>query len=816
MYSFGVRQLTLLKVLLFTTVLWGASSSTQLAWSQIQLPKTPKPDDVNHFIHVEPKALGEWVQQEFEDLGHILNSTYKDEPSDDEFAYFYDWIDPNSHQADADYQPIDLIFEECRTETDRLAWACEIARLQITIDNYVSCNSSSIFSEAAPTPLGFRIYEDRPWCVIEFATLLRAEGPLMLSENIEWMIEVSHRAKNPTQPEPTLILKGYQNPANWKVTEHRWAQLNQFSTLHLDNIPQISELVTFDRANEKFSLAVDSFAHYRLDPMTLRYDDYYWSEVVFNDTWFTIGVFDCEVPACKQVQLYYWTGTTYDAKLDKPDGPLIAYYPDLEGVALNFMTPERGVSPAFLKALMTRFTNIIRPLSNDTSENDRYSVDEEWWVTAENVIQEELDCWDADNGIPQISFVKKTQDRWAIASSQCPAFELRSGALSVDMSQHLLQGYLNALNDIFDSDAWHRIAAVLFINDPSKDYIGLYSSPNDELLPNIVFNLHLEAGELESQKIFTALVHEFAHQIFYTGALINMYADQASYHPCFNDPEPENCENFSGPVADYLKQFWWDHRDGFGREHIHDEAYSGLYRIIDDSGAFVSEYAATNAHEDFAETFTAAVFDQYPIFNREGKIVSEKLDFFLKDGGPYTELVKQIRSKFHNIFEIWNAKDLYTNMTFTNRLVEEAEEDLLITTAWQNRQMKPINKNRSEGWDFGGFLQKEIEGELSLCQSKATSTKDMISCENRAAEHWDEVLNSEYQFLMTRVQDKEGLRELQRAWIKYRDLKCSWTGHWLGSAGRIAAASCFQQMTLQRTLEIISLNSCFMEEGCLW
>ena len=115
---------------------------------------------------------------------------------------------------------------------------------------------------------------------------------------------------------------------------------------------------------------------------------------------------------------------------------------------------------------------------------------------------------------------------------------------------------------------------------------------------------------------------------------------------------------------------------GQSRNSLPGPFYSGLYRIIDDSGAFVSEYAATNAHEDFAETFTAAVFDEYPIFNREGKIVSEKLDFFLKDGGPYTELVQQIRSNFYDTFEIWSGKDLYTNMTFTNRLVKEAKEKL--------------------------------------------------------------------------------------------------------------------------------------------
>ena len=143
-----------------------------------------------------------------------------------------------------------------------------------------------------------------------------------------------------------------------------------------------------------------------------------------------------------------------------------------------------------------------------------------------------------------------------------------------------------------------------------------------------------------------------------------------------------------------------------------------------------------------------------------------------------------------------------------------AEQEL--AAAWQNRDMQTINAARAIGWNFGAFLTGTIQANREACHSVAISTLNMSECENTATETWDEVLNSEYQFLMTQVEDKEGLRELQRAWIKYRDLQCSWTGHWLGSAGSIATAACFGDMTSQRSLEIISANSCFMVEGCLW
>ena len=667
----------------------GISLSGHLAWPQTQVPQKPKPDDVTQFIHVEPEALGEWVQQEFEDLGHVLNITYRDEPSRDEFAYFYEWTDPNAHQAEAGYQSADLIFEDCSTETESQAWACEIARLQMTVINYSFCDGQSLFSSFSPIPLGFRIYEDQPWCVIELATLLTAEGPLLLIENIEWMVEVSHRLKNPAALNPTPIIKGYQNPKTWKDIERRWRQLEQFSTLEPDALPKTEELVPFDRANEKFNSALDRFAHYRLDPLDFKYDDHHWGYVILEDTPFMLGVSDCEAPTCKVVQLYYAADSTDATELQKIGESNLAYQADGGGIVMYFMVPQRGASPALIKALLARFVSLIEPIASNYSESDWTSVDDGWEVTIQDVEQEQIDCWDVGKSTPQFAYLKNKQGQWINASPDCPPMELRSGYLSAEISQLLLRKYLEGLDKVFDSDAWDGIAGVLFISDPSMIYPAFYKTPGGDFFPSLVFNFSLEPDELESPYLFLTITHEFAHQLFILSTFVTDEAGEISYHPCVIEPQPEACGDFTGPVADYLRQFWWEHKEGFGAGQVDDEPYSGLYRIIDDSGAFVSEYAATNALEDFAETFTAAVFDEYPIYNREGKIVTEKLDFFLKDGGPYTELVKQIRSNFYETFEIWSANDLYTNMSFTNRLVKEAKEELGLEW-WLIRRLRNV------------------------------------------------------------------------------------------------------------------------------
>jgi len=679
MYFFGVRQPILLKVLLFVFVLWGTFLFVNLAWSQTQVPQKPTPDDVNRFIHVEPEALGEWVQQEFKDLGHALEVSYLEKPNQEGFAFSYD-VKRQTDGALSGFESVDLIFQDCKGSRRAVRsepLLCRTVKLQAVLDDHKFCNSDRLFSSGYPA-LGFQIYEAGNWCVIAIGTILIAEGPLLLIENIEWLLEVAKRLKQDTDA-PDPIIKGYQRPQSSFEIEKRWEQLRDYSTIRRSDIPEVSDLVSFQRADDDFIKAIDRFAHYRLDPEDFKYDSHFWSYIVLDDLIFYMDVNDCLTDSCKEVDLYA-EGNYHDSpQYQTRELNSLIYHLGDYGITMVFLVPQRGLSPAFLKALLREYHDVVEPLVG-TDQWDRF---EDWRVKSTNITEAELECWNQEDQIPQMGFLKNLEGDWTYASSRCPTFELRKGALPFDISQHLLLNYVKALDRTFQSEEWNEIRSILFVSDPKLNYAGLYVPPEGEIdgvdypsaeesYPSILFNLTLEPDELESASFFQTLVHEFAHQIYFSGIYSYLGDEEkVEYHPCVEKPNAKTCEDFEGPIAEYLKQFWWEHKRGFSSP-----TYSGLYRIIDDSGAFVSEYAATDAHEDFAETFTAAVFDEYPIYNREGKIVSEKLDFFLKDGGPYTELVKQIRSNFYDTFEIWSANDLYTNMTFTNRLVKEAKEEL--------------------------------------------------------------------------------------------------------------------------------------------
>ena len=136
--------------------------------------------------------------------------------------------------------------------------------------------------------------------------------------------------------------------------------------------------------------------------------------------------------------------------------------------------------------------------------------------------------------------------------------------------------------------------------------------------------------------------------------------------------------------------------------------------------------------------------------------------------------------------------------------------------AWRAGNTGGVLEARSSGWDYGAFLDMELNDVVEECMSDAYSTLEMRDCYANAHAAWEDVLTGEYQLRLQNVGDKEGLREVQRAWIKYRDLKCAYSGNSLGSAGAIARTSCAAAMAKQRALEFIASNSCTLIEGCLW
>ncbi|WP_018148986.1 lysozyme inhibitor LprI family protein [Henriciella marina] len=104
---------------------------------------------------------------------------------------------------------------------------------------------------------------------------------------------------------------------------------------------------------------------------------------------------------------------------------------------------------------------------------------------------------------------------------------------------------------------------------------------------------------------------------------------------------------------------------------------------------------------------------------------------------------------------------------------------------------------------------------INACPGIEGSTSDMVECIDRELTFWDARLNGAYKDLRAvyaeQDQDEpdgmqlaDDLRDTQRAWIAWRDAKCSFAYREFrgGTIGRITGADCMNSMTAARAMEL--------------
>ncbi|EJL92233.1 hypothetical protein PMI16_01174 [Herbaspirillum sp. CF444] len=101
---------------------------------------------------------------------------------------------------------------------------------------------------------------------------------------------------------------------------------------------------------------------------------------------------------------------------------------------------------------------------------------------------------------------------------------------------------------------------------------------------------------------------------------------------------------------------------------------------------------------------------------------------------------------------------------------------------------------------------------LDCDKTGAETQSDMDQCSTQALNKADAELNQTYIDYRNRLNKSQQnqIRDVQLAWIKYRDLSCKYassstTG---GSAHGMALQSCLTQKTQERTKELKVLSSC--------
>ena len=87
-------------------------------------------------------------------------------------------------------------------------------------------------------------------------------------------------------------------------------------------------------------------------------------------------------------------------------------------------------------------------------------------------------------------------------------------------------------------------------------------------------------------------------------------------------------------------------------------------------------------------------------------------------------------------------------------------------------------------------------------------TIEMIDCMNAELKIQDSKLNANYKALLASLSEprKKDFIEVQRAWLKYRELNCKfYYDPERGSRARIEANDCFLRLTAERATELKSL-----------
>ena len=102
---------------------------------------------------------------------------------------------------------------------------------------------------------------------------------------------------------------------------------------------------------------------------------------------------------------------------------------------------------------------------------------------------------------------------------------------------------------------------------------------------------------------------------------------------------------------------------------------------------------------------------------------------------------------------------------------------------------------------------------------KLTTQMDLNSCAGANLKAADAVLNKIYQRLMARQKNKtakERLKDLERAWISFRDRECGrevGSQEDGGSAWPMEMSNCLEEKTAARIRELIALEKCAVGIG---
>jgi hypothetical protein len=180
--------------------------------------------------------------------------------------------------------------------------------------------------------------------------------------------------------------------------------------------------------------------------------------------------------------------------------------------------------------------------------------------------------------------------------------------------------YLDRLAEIFP-DAYDEYVTELVIFDSTSDTDAYVETvfPYDRSWRYGV-SVEILDDPPQSEASTELIVHEFAH-VF---SLDQVFIDEDVHQECHTYFDAEVCWSDTTYLGKFLDTFWSEESlDALSDTRSDPSAESVLYER--DPESFVSDYAATDPAEDFAESFAWYVYDWHP---EDGGVAADKIDFF--------------------------------------------------------------------------------------------------------------------------------------------------------------------------------------------
>lgn len=130
--------------------------------------------------------------------------------------------------------------------------------------------------------------------------------------------------------------------------------------------------------------------------------------------------------------------------------------------------------------------------------------------------------------------------------------------------------------------------------------------------------------------------------------------------------------------------------------------------------------------------------------------------------------------------------------------------------------MKPFNTLFAKCAIYASLLLFSPSSFASNCESGG-SQRELNACASSALDHETKIINRIYGDLRTKLDEtqKRQMKDIQLAWIKFRDLECKFTAAGVagGSVYPMVLDACLAEMTRQRIKELERFLNC--KEGDL-